>query len=101
MVDYDNSRIHKTEELIEIFSNSPHELKFLSPYSYMINPIENVFSKVKLSVKSVLGQRVSGQILSSLIEEGVRTVTQKDCTNYVMNVTRKLSAAASGQPMAT
>ena len=97
----DNARIHKTEELREIFSNSPYELKFLSPYYYMLNPIENVFSKVKLSVRSVLGQRVSGQTLSFMIEKGVRTVTQEVCTNYVMNVTRKLSAAASGQPMAT
>ena len=97
----DNARIHKTEELREIFSNSPYELKFLSPYSYILNQIENVFSKVKLSVRSLLGQRVSGQTLSSMIEEGVRTATQEDCTNYVMNVTWKLSAAASGQPMAT
>ena len=80
----DNARIHKTEELREIISNSYYELKFLSPYSYMLNPIENVFSKVKLSVRGVLGQRVSGQTLSSMIEEGVRTVTQEDCTNYML-----------------
>jgi len=97
----DNARIHKTEELRDITSNSPYQLKFLSPYSYMLNPIENVFSKIKASVRSLLRQRVSQQTLTSMIEEGVRTITQEDCTNYVMNVTRKLSVAASGQPMET
>ena len=45
----DNVRIHKTEEFRQIISNSPNELKFLSPYSCMLNSIENVFSKVKSS----------------------------------------------------
>jgi len=65
----------------------------------MLNPIENVFSKVKNSVRSLFRQNVSNSTLNTMIEEGVRTVTQEDCTNYVMNVTRKLPAAASGQPM--
>ena len=41
----DNAHIHKTRELKEIMASSSYELKFLSPYSYMLNPIENVFSQ--------------------------------------------------------
>ncbi|VDP58540.1 unnamed protein product [Heligmosomoides polygyrus] len=43
----DNARIHQTSERWRILEKTSYELKFLSPYSYMLNPAENVFSKVK------------------------------------------------------
>jgi len=82
----DNARIHKLEVLREIFFNSPYELKFLSPYSCMLNIIENVFSKVNASDRSWLRQSVFQQAPSSMIK-GAKTVTQENCTYYVMNVT--------------
>ena len=73
----DNARIHKTRELQEIMADSPYELKFLSPYSYMSNPTENVFSKVKASVKRILSDLAAEQTLSTVIPESVGTVSQQ------------------------
>ncbi|KAK6011386.1 hypothetical protein OSTOST_23534 [Ostertagia ostertagi] len=42
----DNAKIHKTEEVRRLLDDTPYQLKFLSPYSYMLNPAENVFSKM-------------------------------------------------------
>ncbi|KAK6029774.1 hypothetical protein OSTOST_04110 [Ostertagia ostertagi] len=43
----DNAKIHKTEEVRRLLDDTPYQLKFLSPYSYMLNPAENVFSKIQ------------------------------------------------------
>jgi len=45
----DNASIHKNV-------NSSHELKFLPPYSPFLNPIEAVFSKLKLLVRTELSK---------------------------------------------
>jgi transposase len=94
----DNACIHKTRELQEIMASSSYELKFLSPYSYMLNPIENVFSKVKASAKRILSNTVGEQTLTAVIQESVGTVTQQDCANYVLNMMMNLTIAAAGQP---
>jgi len=54
---------------------------------------------LEVAVNSLLRHHVSNSTLSTMIEEGVRTVKQEDCTYYVMIVTRKLPDAASGQHM--
>lgn len=48
----DNLRVYKKNDIQSITS----EYVFLSfsPYSYMLNPIENAFSKIKYSVRSKL-----------------------------------------------
>ena len=79
----DNARIHKTQELKEIIQDSLYQLEFLSPYSYMLNPIENLFSKVKAEVRNMFSESEGKYSLKDLIETGVGTVTQSDCTNYV------------------
>jgi len=94
----DNAHIHKTRELQEIMASLSYELKFLSPYSYMLNPIENVFSKVKASAKRILSNTVVEQTLTAVIQESVGTVTQQDCANYVLNMMMNLTIAAAGQP---
>lgn len=95
----DNAKIHKTGELKDIISASSYELHFLSPYSYQLNPIEKVFSKIKASVRRLLTDRTGEHSLSELIKQGIETVTPEDCSNYVMHTTRNLSIAISGKPM--
>ncbi|KAK6032606.1 hypothetical protein OSTOST_01210, partial [Ostertagia ostertagi] len=41
----DKAKIHKTEEVLRLLDDTPYQLKFFSPYSYMLSPAENVFSK--------------------------------------------------------
>ena len=79
-------------------AGSPYELKFLSPYSYMLNPTENVFSKVKASAKRILSDPAAEQTFSEVIQESVSTVSQQDCANYVLNTMFNLTIAAAGQP---
>ncbi|KAF7670510.1 hypothetical protein TCON_2842, partial [Astathelohania contejeani] len=50
----DNARIHKEEHIARITLSYGYYYKFLSPYSYMLNPIENAFSKIKNSVRAQL-----------------------------------------------
>jgi transposase len=50
---FDNSRIHK-EELIKAACKEICEVKFLSPYSPMFNPVENVFGTTKGKIKKML-----------------------------------------------
>jgi transposase len=50
----DNARIHNEEAILER-CKGVCELKFLSPYSPMFNPIENVFGTIKSKVRRIMG----------------------------------------------
>jgi transposase len=93
----DNARIHRHSDLIYISENYGHEFMFLSPYSYMLNPIENVFSKVKSVVKSELGNNFQGT-LRHLILMGLSKVSKDDCEGYFRLMCRNLTSAAAGEP---
>ena len=43
-----NTQENRNERITSEFN---FEYKFLSPYSYMLNPIENAFSKIKNGVR--------------------------------------------------
>ena len=75
----DNARIHKTQELKDILHGYRYDMQFLSPYSYMMNPIENVFSKVKAEVRNMLAERGNEYSLKEFIKAGIRKVIPDDC----------------------
>ena len=77
----DNARVHKRESIQSIVNEFNFEFKILSPYSYMLNPIENAFSKIKSGVRSRLRIGETG-ILSNLILSEVRNVSSEDCVGY-------------------
>ncbi|KAF7690775.1 hypothetical protein CDIK_2644 [Cucumispora dikerogammari] len=93
----DNARIHKTSEIARITSEYGYTYKFLSSYSYMLNPIENSFSKIKASVRSrlVLGE---GGSLADLICNAVSTITQNDCAGYFSYMFRNIIICAAEIP---
>ena len=94
----DNTRIHSPKKVKEILDNMPCTLKFLSPYSYMLNPIEYVFFKIKITSRRILGSLRSEaegtgnegatQRLKDIILEGVNEVTVENCTDYIL-ISRK------------
>jgi len=86
----DNAKVHKASETLLIIENAGYFLKFLSPYSYMLNPVENAFSKIKSFVKTRLSQRPMLSTLAEIICEGVNSITYEDCMNYHMHMTRNL-----------
>lgn len=90
----DNVRIHGVQEVRDLVSNSGFRLVFLSPYSYMLNPVENIFSKVKIFVRSKLSGSQNENIdMVITINEAVANITPENCVNYVMHMLNNLSLA--------
>jgi len=93
----DNARIHRKKDMEEITSEFGFQFKFLAPYSYMLNPIETSFSKIKNAVKSMLRNKSNGS-LSEFILNGVEAITVNDCIGYFRHMTRNLINSAAGLP---
>ena len=93
----DNARIHKTQEIRNMVDNSDCTLKFLPPYSPMLNPIEKTFSKIKFHARSLLSDITTEHNIVSVIEESVAQINQNDCANYVMDMIMTIPKAVSGQ----
>uniref|UniRef100_A0A0N5BZS1 DDE_3 domain-containing protein n=1 Tax=Strongyloides papillosus TaxID=174720 RepID=A0A0N5BZS1_STREA len=64
------------------------DFKFLSPYSYMLRPIENAFSKVKSCVRSRLRNNENG-VLSDIIMSETNNITSTDCNGYFRYIYNK------------
>jgi hypothetical protein len=86
----DNVRFHHTSAVTAFVRERGHELKFLPPYSPMLNPIESLFSKWKALVRS---QHVAfdQQTLLENIEDAAREITNIDCLGWIRDVDRNLS----------
>lgn len=95
----DNAAIHKTQEVRDKVSETSHELCYLSPYSPMLNPIEKVFSKTKLSARNLLADPDNQSNLVNVIQQSLETVTPADCNNYFVDMSMKLPMAVLGQPL--
>ena len=89
----DNAQIHKSKELRDLILNTSYILKFLAPYSYMLNPIENAFSKVKATVKRILSSTSNDKTLREVIIEGVKSIESGDCSNYIIHMMSNISLA--------
>jgi transposase len=88
----DNARIHHLELTNTLCSQYGCTLKYLSPYSYMLDPVENVFSKIKTHVRSVMG-RLNGTTvtLSDLIVEAISTITENNILHYFNHMMRNVA----------
>ena len=93
----DNARIHRLYDIQRTTAEFGYEYKFLSPYSYMLNPIENAFSKIKLEIRARLhiGETRS---LSDLMLEEMRNVTPTDCVGYFRYILRNITNCAAELP---
>ncbi|KAF7691470.1 hypothetical protein CDIK_2591 [Cucumispora dikerogammari] len=91
---FDNARINKEAEILRIANSYGYKHKFLFPYSYMLNLIENAFSKFKLSVRSRLsiGDRAS---LSKLNHISLTTITAADYSSYFRYMLRNITNCAA------
>lgn len=89
----DNARIHKTQEVRDAVRQTTNTMVFLSPFSPMLNRIEQVFSKIKFSARDTLVNPVENQNLANIIKECVEIVTPQDCNNYYLDMSMKLPLA--------
>ena len=76
----DNVPFHHSETVVNTFRAWYHEVMFLPPYSPELNPIEELFSKLKGIVKRAESRNVE-QLLES-IGRAHEMVTRDDCQGY-------------------
>lgn len=91
----DNAMIHRVDIVQNLFNNSSYIKKPLSPYSFMLNPCENAFSKVKTIARSVLSNDLDNPITA--IHLGVNAISDLDCANFFMYTCNNLAIAIAKQ----
>lgn len=76
----DNVAFHKSSIINTKLTEHGHSIVYLPPYSPFLNPIENMFSKVKQLVRS---RRVNDQQeLFIAIDESFAAILEADCRGY-------------------
>jgi transposase len=79
----DNLATHKVAGVREAIEAAGARLEYLPPYSPDLNPIENMWSKVKQCLKS-RGPRNLRQLFKAA-GEGFAAVTPEDCQGFFLN----------------
>jgi transposase len=90
----DNARIHKIEDVRNTCEQFCCRLQFLSPYSFMLNPVENIFSKIKGFVRDQLSAARNGDRLMDIIRSGILTITRSDLNGYFEYIMENIYKAA-------
>ena len=76
----DNLRTHKIEGVREAIEAAGATVCYLPAYSPDINPIEQVFSKLKMALRTGAARTVT--TLLELIGRLIKTFVPKECANY-------------------
>jgi transposase len=79
----DNLSTHKVRGVQEAIEAAGARLEYLPPYSPDLNPIENLWSKVKQGLKGC-APRNAGQLLKAAAA-AFNTVTPKDCRGFFLH----------------
>jgi transposase len=79
----DNLGSHRSQAVRSSILDAGAKLAFLPPYSPDLNPIEQVFAKVKHWMR--MAQARSMQAIHDRIAKLVTSISQTECTNYVKN----------------
>ena len=76
----DNASIHHTQRAIELIQSVGALVHFLPPYSPDLNPIEELFSKVKACLREndAAIQEIDQRGLTDFVEAAFSTVTEDD-----------------------
>lgn len=99
MLVLDDRALHNSPEVREMVNSSGHTLTFLPSGSQMFNPLGNVFSKIKLSARNMLGDDTNNMSFVDVIQLSTKTITPADCSSSYLNMTTQLSLAGAGQPL--
>jgi transposase len=76
----DNVRTHKVAGVREAIHAVGAELRYLPPYSPDLNPIENVYSKLKSDLRKGAARTVDA--LSRLVGRSLKAIAPSDCAGY-------------------
>ena len=81
----DNCAIHHVEEITAAIESVGVLVLYLPPYSPDFMPIEELFSKVKSSMKALESEHQTGIDLETIILAAFSTVTDEDCQQWISN----------------
>ena len=81
----DNASIHHTNRVMELIHSGGAIVHFLPPYSPHLNPIEEMFSKIKSCLKdneeAILGTRDDGSLID-FVYAAFSLVSSDDCYGW-------------------
>ncbi|KAF7692197.1 hypothetical protein CDIK_2462 [Cucumispora dikerogammari] len=89
---YDNAPIHHSREIKDFIDENELQRTFLSPYSYMLNPIEFCFRKVKTIIRKHI-QANHDQSFSMSIVNAMDQITQSNMIRYFSLIRRNCGKA--------
>ena len=76
----DNLRTHKVDGIREAIEGAGAKVRYLPAYSPDLNPIEQVFSKLKMALRKNAERKL--EALVKLIGRLVKTIAPEECANY-------------------
>ena len=79
----DNLSSHKGVRIEELIQSADAELRYLPPYSPDLNPIEQMYSKVKAYLRQAAAR--TKRRLINAVGRALRTVTENDVANWTTN----------------
>jgi len=80
LVILDNCRSHKNQEALDLITSVNAFYKFLPPYSPDLNPIENMWSKVKSILRKE--EAKTDKKLMKVIKKALNSISQKDIIGW-------------------
>lgn len=86
----DNARPHTSTATSDHIASLNSQVKFLSPYSYMLNPIEFSFSKIKSVVRQL---DLTSENAHEMIVRGIESITTEDCEGWYRFMRRNAALA--------
>ncbi|PSJ58003.1 IS630 family transposase [Kumtagia ephedrae] len=79
----DNLGSHKSKEVRAMVRRTGAKLVFLPPYSPDLNPIEQLFAKLKHAMRKAMGRTVDA--VHDALTETLETIPPSECQNYLAN----------------
>ncbi len=79
----DNATIHHVEEAVKAIEDVGAIVHFLPPYSPDLNPIEEAFSKVKSTMRSLENLMTQVDDIETIVLSAFSTVTEGDCKDWI------------------
>lgn len=83
----DNASIHKAVEIQNLITSRGYKCVYLPVYSPFLNPIEELWSKLKYRIKR--GPFETGDTLTPRIIEASTHITQADCQGWIRHSVQK------------
>jgi transposase len=86
----DNVKFHHCDVVVNCARSHGHEIIFLPPYSPMLNPIESLFSKWKILIRTQGISMTRDQLLAKMATARFE-ITASDCLGWIRETNRNLA----------